>query len=227
MFFTTFVSDRFNRFDRGMISNTLEFWGVPGFTVDYTKVFELPQPTRTRSKYTLTQENIMRYSNSSQVHLLPISSNINNNSNNSKVVYHAADKSEPYGGDLEMQLQQQQAMAVGGNQAAHPHPLIAQYSQQKTDRTSATTFNRQLTGTVYLKFVTNLAYFFILFLFYYFYFYFILFLIVKYILWLIILKLHMFNYEMNVILQEVSIRRNCVRVRTIPMTHSAAQYNDY
>jgi hypothetical protein len=65
------VINYFHRFDRGVVFNTLEFWGVPGFAVDYTKCFELPTPDTRRSKYTLTQENIMRYSNSSQAQLLP------------------------------------------------------------------------------------------------------------------------------------------------------------
>jgi hypothetical protein len=67
----TALANYLRRFDRGVIFNTLEFWGVPGFAVDYTKCFELPTPDTGRSKYTLTQENIMRYSNSSQAQLLP------------------------------------------------------------------------------------------------------------------------------------------------------------
>jgi hypothetical protein len=67
----TVVINYHHRFDRGVVFNTLEFWGVPGFAVDYTKCFELPTPDTRRSKYTLTQENIMRYSNSSQAQLLP------------------------------------------------------------------------------------------------------------------------------------------------------------
>jgi hypothetical protein len=67
----TTLANYLHRFDRGVVFNTLEFWGVPGFAVDYTKCFELPTPDTRRSKYTLTQENIMRYSNSSQAQLLP------------------------------------------------------------------------------------------------------------------------------------------------------------
>ncbi len=32
-----------HRFDRGAISNILEFFLFPGFEVDYSKVFELPE----------------------------------------------------------------------------------------------------------------------------------------------------------------------------------------
>jgi hypothetical protein len=51
-----------NKFDRGWFSNILEFWHVPGYAIDYTKVFELPTPPLSRSKYMLTHDNIMRYS---------------------------------------------------------------------------------------------------------------------------------------------------------------------
>lgn len=59
-----------HRFDRGVLFNLFEFCHVPGFGVDYSQCFELPTLSA-GSKYTLTQENIMRYSNTSNAHLLP------------------------------------------------------------------------------------------------------------------------------------------------------------
>jgi hypothetical protein len=114
------------RFDRGLILNTLEFWRVPGFAVDYTTVFELPTPSSTSSRYTLTQENIMRYANSSQTQLL---------ADPSSHGYQVTPKTEPAFGDLEMQ-----ATTAAG-------PVTPQLSHQKSDRTSAMTFMRQATGS--------------------------------------------------------------------------------
>lgn len=65
------IFNRFlRRFDRGVLFNLFEFCHVPGFGVDYSQCFELPT-LYAGSKYTLTQENIMRYSNTSNAHLLP------------------------------------------------------------------------------------------------------------------------------------------------------------
>jgi hypothetical protein len=116
------------RFDRGIIANTLEFWGVPGFAVDYTQVFELPTPTTKRSKYTLTQENIMRYSNSSQAQLLPTGAG---------AAYRAPEKADPtYGGDLEM-----------GSMSSSAPPPPGQFTGRSDRGTSMTTYNRQFSGT--------------------------------------------------------------------------------
>ena len=49
-----------------MIRNILEFWRVPGFAVDYTTVFELPA-LKSGGRYSLTHDNIMRYSNATQI----------------------------------------------------------------------------------------------------------------------------------------------------------------
>lgn len=57
---------------------------MPGFSVDYTACFELPTPRIvSSSKYTLTQENIMRYSNTtaSNAHLLTSEGTADNNDN--------------------------------------------------------------------------------------------------------------------------------------------------
>lgn len=48
------------RFDRGPVSNVLEFWQVPGYYIDYSKTFELPSD--------LTQENMQL--NTSKMHSL-------------------------------------------------------------------------------------------------------------------------------------------------------------
>ena len=98
------------RFDRGLVLNTLEFWCVPGFGLDYTTVFELPTPSTPRSKYTLTQENIMRYSNSSHVQLLPSSDKDPGNT------AAAPGPQSPAYGDLEMgQLQNQKSERTASN----------------------------------------------------------------------------------------------------------------
>jgi hypothetical protein len=89
-------------------------------------VFELPTPSANRNRYTLTQENIMRYANSSQLQLL---------SNSSNHGYQVTAKTDPAFGDLEMQV----TTAAG--------PVTPQLSHQKSDRTSAMTFMRQATGS--------------------------------------------------------------------------------
>lgn len=120
------------RFDRGVIGNVLEFWGVPGFRLDYTKCFELPTPYTRRSKYTLTQENIMRYSNSSQVQLLPVNPTGHGHGHGGSAGYLSPDKADPtYGGDLEMQQ--------------HSTPSCP---PTRSDRTSLNTFTRQHTSTL-------------------------------------------------------------------------------
>lgn len=79
----------------------------------------------------------MRYSNSSQVQLLPINSNSGGGGGagggGGVTGYQAPEKADPtYGGDLEMQ------------QHVTHSPQLA-----KSDRTSTMTFNRQLTGKRY------------------------------------------------------------------------------